>query len=148
MIQESLLKLYTRDLNAIKKELESYNNESLIWKVDKDVTNSAGNLALHIVGNLNHFIGAILGDTDYIRQRDLEFSQKDIPLKELSIKLDDTIIVVEKTLSNLTPADLQKEYRRNPTEAYMTTEFFLMYLISHLSYHLGQINYHRRLFDF
>ena len=148
MIQESLLKLYTRDLNAIKKELESYNNASLIWKVDKDVTNSAGNLALHIVGNLNHFIGAILGDTDYIRQRDLEFSQKDIPLKELSIKLDDTIIVVEKTLSNLTPADFQKEYKRNPIEAYMTTEFFLMYLISHLSYHLGQINYHRRLFDY
>jgi len=144
---QSLITLYKRDLNAVKKELQAYTNEHVIWKVEKDVSNSSGNLALHLVGNLNHFIGAILGNTDYIRQRELEFSEKNISVSELITMLDDTIVMIESTLSNLTSSDLQKEYRRNPFEDYMTTEYFLLHLKSHLAYHLGQINYHRRLLD-
>lgn len=144
---ESLIKLYKRDLNAVKKELQSYNDESIIWKVDKNISNCSGNLALHLVGNLNHFIGSVLGNTSYVRQRNLEFSQKNVPVTEMIKMLDATENMIESTLSNLSDEDLQNEYRRNPFEDYMTTAYFLLHLKSHLAYHLGQINYHRRLLD-
>ncbi|SHH65244.1 DinB family protein [Winogradskyella jejuensis] len=144
---QSLIKLFNRDLDAVKHELLAYTDENTIWKIDKNISNCAGNLALHLVGNLNHFIGAILGNTNYIRQRDLEFSQKNVPVEEIVKQLEDTKVMIESTLSNLDETDLQKEYRRNPFEDYMTTEYFLMHLKSHLAYHLGQINYHRRLLD-
>jgi len=111
------------------------------------ISNSAGNLALHLVGNLNHFIGATLGNSGYVRLRDLEFSLKNVPKTELKIQIDETITMVNSVLNTLTEDDLQKEYKRRVSEDYMTTEFFLVYLTIHLSYHLGQVNYHRRLLD-
>ncbi|WP_452226199.1 DinB family protein [Lacinutrix cladophorae] len=147
MLIETLSKLFNRDLNAIIAEINAYTNESNLWKVEGDVKNSAGNLCLHLVGNLNTFIGDSLGNSGYIRQRELEFSLKDIPKTELIKQIQDTILVVEHTLKNLTEADLQKEYRRRVFEDTMTTEYFLVHLTMHLSYHLGQINYHRRLLD-
>jgi len=143
----NLTKLFRRDLNTLKSEIEAYTKEENMWMVSEGIGNSAGNLCLHLVGNLNTFIGATLGNTGYVRQRDLEFSLKDVPRSELLQQVDDTIVVVEDVLKSLTEADLQKEYKRRVNEDFMTTEFFLMYLTIHLAYHLGQINYHRRLLD-
>ena len=147
MITETLIKLFKRDLNKLIEEINLYNDESNLWLLDGLVTNTAGNLCLHLVGNLNHFIGAALGNTGYIRQRDLEFSLKNVPRVELIKQVEDTIVMVENILSKLTETDLQKEYRRNPFEDFMTTAYFLSHLAMHLAYHLGQINYHRRLLD-
>lgn len=147
MPTETLIKLFKRDLNKLKDEINLYKEEANLWKLNGLITNSAGNLCLHLVGNLNHFIGATLGKTDYVRQRDLEFSLKNVPRTEMIEQVNDTILVVEGVLNQLTEADLQKEYRRNPSEDYMTTEYFLAHLSMHLAYHLGQINYHRRLLD-
>jgi len=142
---ESIKSLFTRDLNQLKKEIESYQNKEAIWKIDKDILNSAGNLSLHLVGNINHFIGAILGNSGYVRNRELEFSLKNIPKTELILQIEKTIEVVHSSLDQLSEEDLKKEY---PIEALgypMTTEYFLIHLFGHLNYHLGQINYHRRL---
>ncbi|WP_299336230.1 DinB family protein [uncultured Psychroserpens sp.] len=147
MLTDTLIKLFTRDLNALKKEINSYKYESKLWLVAEDISNSGGNLCLHLVGNLNHFIGATMGDTGYVRQRDLEFSLKDVPRTELIKQVDDTIAMVEKILKTLTETDLQNEYKRRVFEDAMTTEYFLVHLSMHLAYHLGQINYHRRLLD-
>nr|WP_321234222.1 DinB family protein [uncultured Psychroserpens sp.] len=147
MLTHTLIKLFTRDLKALKHEVSAYSNEKKLWLVPDGISNSAGNLCLHLVGNLNHFIGATIGNTGYVRQRDLEFSLKDVPRKELLKQVDDTITVVEKVLKSLPEADLQKEYKRRAFEDYMTTEYFLVHLTMHLAYHLGQINYHRRLLD-
>ncbi len=147
MLTETLIKLFTRDLNALKTQVNSYKDEKNLWIVTKDISNSAGNLCLHLIGNLNHYIGAILGDSGYVRQRDLEFSLKDIPKADLIKLINDTIDVVENTLGNLTEVDLQKEYKRRVFEDTMTTAYFLVHLSMHLAYHLGQINYHRRLLD-
>lgn len=147
MLTETLIKLFKRDLDKLKQEVDSYKNEAHLWIVTKDISNSTGNLCLHLVGNLNHFIGAVLGDSGYVRQRDLEFSLKDISKSELIKQINDTIEVVENTLRNLTQEDLQKEYKRRVFEDSMTTEYFLVHLTMHLAYHLGQINYHRRLLD-
>ncbi|WP_283635403.1 DinB family protein [Aquaticitalea lipolytica] len=147
MLTQTLNKLFKRDLNKLKEEIKLYSNESNLWLIDKDVLNSAGNLCLHLVGNLNHFIGAEIGKTNYIRQRDLEFSLKNVPRAELIQQVDDVMLVIEKVLHTLTEEDLQKEYSRRVFEDTMTVEYFLVHLSMHLGYHLGQINYHRRLLD-
>ncbi|MFD2824709.1 DinB family protein [Lacinutrix iliipiscaria] len=147
MLTATLIKLFKRDLQALKAEIIQYNSEKNMWLVDGAIKNSAGNLCLHLVGNLNHFIGHDLGNTNYIRQRELEFSLKDVPREELVKQIDEVTLVVEQTLLALSPADLQKEYKRRVFEDTMTTEYFLVHLSMHLAYHLGQINYHRRLLD-
>jgi len=144
---DTLIKIFKRDLNKLKLEIELYKNESNLWVTDKEITNCAGNLCLHIIGNLNAFIGHDLGNTGYIRKRDLEFSLKNVPREDLIRQINGVIIVVEAVLLKLTAKDLQKEFSRKVFEEKMTTEFFLVHLTTHLTYHLGQINYHRRLLD-
>lgn len=145
MLTETLKSLFNRDLNKLKVEIESYQNESQMWVTDKNISNSGGNLCLHLIGNINTFIGTELGKTGYIRNRPLEFTTKNVPKSELITKIDETISVVNKTLDSLTEADLQAIYPQIVFEKEMTTEFFLVHLSTHLAYHLGQINYHRRL---
>ncbi len=145
MITKTLTQLFLRDLNALQDEVKLYTNEKQLWVIADGISNSAGNLALHLIGNLNHFIGEGLGNTGYIRQRDLEFSQKNIPRKILLQDIDNTKQMVETVLASLTEDNLQSEYKRRWFEDYMTTEYFLVHLSMHLAYHLGQINYHRRL---
>ena len=147
MLRDTLITIFNRDLNKLKIEINSYNDEKNLWLVEMGISNCAGNLCLHIVGNINAYIGANLGHSGYVRQRDLEFSQKNIARAELIRQVDNVMIVVENTLNKLTTVDLQKEYSRRVFEEKMTTEFFLVHLTTHLSYHLGQINYHRRLLD-
>jgi uncharacterized damage-inducible protein DinB len=147
MISQNLKSLFTRDLNKLKTEIEAYQDEANIWKTDKSVSNSAGNLCLHLVGNLSHFVGAILGNSGYVRTRELEFSLKDVPRAELIKKIEETLHIITSTLNNLSIEDLEKEYPLEPFGYAMTTEYFLIHLFGHLSYHLGQVNYHRRLLD-
>jgi len=147
MTIEILKSLYNRDLNKLKVEIESYQNEESLWKIDKNISNSGGNLCLHLLGNLNTYIGAELGKTGYVRQRDLEFSLKNIPKTELLEKLETLIEIVNSTLEKLSDDDLKKDYPQESLGYKMTTEYFLIHLLSHLNYHLGQINYHRRLMD-
>lgn len=147
MITKSLQSLFIRDLTKLKTEIEAYRNEETIWKTDKNISNSAGNLCLHLVGNLNHFVGTILGNSDYVRNRELEFSQKNIPKTELTAQIDRTIATINRSLEKLSAEDLEKEFPVESLGYKMTTGYFLIHLFGHLSYHLGQINYHRRLLD-
>lgn len=147
MLTDTLITLFQRDLNKIIEEINMYKEESNLWKVEGAITNSAGRLCIHLIGNLNHFIGAVLGNSGYIRQRDLEFSIKDVPKLELIAQIKNTIVVIENTLKSLTASDLQSAYKLQVFNEVMTTEYFLVHLNTHLSYHLGQINYHRRIID-
>lgn len=147
MLTQTLQKLYVRDLNKLKLELELYVHEADIWKTENQIANSAGNLCLHLVGNLNTYIGATLGNTGYIRNRDLEFSEKDVMRKELIQKVDATIRMIEKVLPTVSEVTIQQEYPILVLAEKTSTEYFLVHLAAHLSYHLGQVNYHRRLLD-
>lgn len=147
MLTETLKSLFDRDLTRLKLEIASYQNESQIWAIDKNISNSAGNLCLHLIGNINTYIGAEIGKTGYIRNRELEFSLKDITKTELIQKIEDTMLVVRQALDTMTDADLDAVYPLIVFEKEMTTEFFLVHLSTHLAYHLGQITYHRRLLD-
>jgi hypothetical protein len=147
MLIETLKMLFNRDLNMLKFEIDSYQNEINLWKIESNISNSAGNLCLHLIGNLNTYIGAQFGKTGYIRNRALEFSLKDIPKAELLSKIDATIIIVNNALDTISEENLKLEYPLLVFENKTSTEFMLIHLTTHLAYHLGQINYHRRLLD-
>lgn len=147
MLLQTLKAMFHRDLNKLKSEIALYRDESRIWYTEKEIPNSAGNLCLHLIGNLNAFIGAELGNTGYVRQRELEFSQKDVPRATLVNSILETISIVEKTLDHMSEEDLSKEYPRIVFNEKISTEYFLIHLATHLAYHLGQVNYHRRLLD-
>ena len=147
MLTETLQLLFKRDLNKLKVEIESYKDEKKIWCVDKQIKNSAGNLCLHLVGNLNTYIGATLGNINYSRNRELEFSLKDISAAELINKIEVTIEIVNTVLNNLTDKQMEDEYPLLVFDNKTSSGYFLVHLTAHLAYHLGQINYHRRLLD-
>jgi uncharacterized damage-inducible protein DinB len=147
MVIKTLQSLFARDLNRLKKEIELYQDESNIWKVEKNIANSAGNLCLHLIGNLNTYIGKEIGKTDYVRNREQEFLLKNVPRIELLDKIDETIQVVNQSLGKLSENMLQDEYPILVIEEKTSTQYLLIHLATHLAYHLGQINYHRRLID-
>lgn len=142
---DSINRIIQRHLDQLKREISAYKNESDLWKTAGEAPNSAGNLCLHLCGNLQHYIGANLGNSDYIRQRDKEFSQSNVPSADLIILVEHTAEIVSETLNNFDASKLDDNYPEEVFGHPMSTEFFLAHLVGHLGYHLGQINYHRRL---
>ncbi len=147
MIKEALIEIFERDLLKLKEEISLYKEENKLWITEKNISNSAGNLTLHLIGNLNHFIGATLGKTGYIRERDKEFSDKNISRIDLLESIDGTISIVKATLEDLTLEDFEKDFPLEKHGKIVKIDFMLLHLLSHFEYHLGQINYHRRLID-
>lgn len=145
MVKATLIELFERDLLKVKEELRLYEKESAIWEIYPGIHNAAGNLALHLVGNLQHFIGATLGHSGYVRRRDDEFSLKNVPVNQLLAMLDDTVAVVKAALAPLTTEDLEADFPLEKHGATVSVTYMLLHLLTHLDYHLGQINYHRRL---
>ena len=137
--------LYERDLSKLSEEINLFKTEKDLWEIKGDIKNSAGNLALHLIGNLNDFIGRILGHTDFVRHRDEEFSLKDVPRTQLLSDIDSLKAIIKDTLPRLSREDLDKEFPVKLREQVFTTEIFLIFLLAHLNYHLGQINYLRRM---
>jgi uncharacterized damage-inducible protein DinB len=139
--------LFQRNLEKLKTEITSFQDEKKLWETAGNVKNSSGNLCLHICGNLQHFIGVVLGNSGYIRNRDAEFSRKNVPLTEMLNQIEITTKIVEKTLNEISNESLNEIYPLNVFGYEMTNGFFLTHLTTHLNYHLGQVNYHRRFLD-
>lgn len=147
MLIDTLKILFNRDLKRLISEIEQYTNEIDIWKVKGQINNSAGNLCLHLVGNLNTYIGKELGRTEYIRNRELEFSSKNVPRQELIQKVENTIAIINTALNNFNENLLKADYPILVFDEKTSYEYLLVHLTTHLTYHLGQINYHRRLIE-
>ncbi|MFN3840693.1 MAG: DinB family protein [Cyclobacteriaceae bacterium] len=141
----SLINLFDRELTTLEKEINLYPSEETLWKLSGEIKNTAGNLCLHLCGNLQHFIGTVLGHTGYVRNRDHEFTARNITRDQLIREIQNTKKVVHSTLAKLEESTLQKEYPLQTLGYPMTTSYFLLHLYGHFTYHLGQINYHRRL---
>ncbi|CDF80208.1 conserved hypothetical protein (DUF1572) [Formosa agariphila KMM 3901] len=145
MNKNELIQFFERDLKQLITELELYSKEENIWRVEKNISNSAGNLTLHIIGNLHTFIGKEIGKTGYVRHRELEFTQKNVPRPKLIKAINETIEMIRKSLVGLTDEELKMDYPIMKFPKVESNEYLLVHLMNHLSYHLGQINYHRRL---
>ncbi|MBK7091934.1 MAG: DinB family protein [bacterium] len=141
----SIQRVLIRDLNALRREINAYPNQSDLWLAPPGISNSAGSLTLHLTGNISHFIGAVIGENGYVRNRDAEFTDKNIDLVELERRIDVAIQSVEDGLSEISDLDLEKPYPILLGELQLTIGQFLIHLVSHFGYHLGQIDYHRRI---
>lgn len=137
-----MIGFYERDISKLIEEVNLFKKEEDLWKIHGAVKNSAGNLALHIIGGLNYLIGAKLGHTDYVRHRDQEFTRKDVARKDLVSQLADLIPMITVTLSEL---DMEQEYPIMFDDAKRSNSYVLIQLSLHLNYHLGQVNYLRRI---
>jgi uncharacterized damage-inducible protein DinB len=145
MSAESYRRLILRDVDGLKRQLQAYHDESDIWLTPHGIGNSPGNIALHVAGNLQHYIGKVLGDSDYQRDRDSEFARNNVPLSELTADLDAAAAAVNKTLSSLPDSRLTELYPLSFGDVQLITGRFLAHLCGHLAYHLGQVDYHRRI---
>ena len=149
MTPDTFSLLYEREIAKLIQELQAYRNEENCWMIDHEIKNSAGNLAQHLIGNLNTYIGKALGGFAYTRDRDAEFGKRLFTREELIAHLKDTSTRVRQSIDNLPADSLDAPY---PKEVLVmaggdTIGYILLHLLSHLSYHLGQVNYHRRLVD-
>ena len=134
-----------RELVTLRKEIEAYPSDESLWRVVPGITNSGGTLALHLAGNLQHFIGAILGASGYIRDRDAEFSVRGLSRDEVLNRIDQATASLTQTFRSLTDEVLGRRYPERVAKVRLSTGDFLVHLEGHLAYHLGQIDYHRRV---
>ena len=139
--------LYKRDLLQLRREVEAYQVESNLWRLENQIKNTAGNLALHLCGNLQHFIGHVLGGTDYIRDREFEFAAKDIPRENILKEIDNTLSMIDDVIPNLDESKFSESFPIQVFKEHYNTFQMVIHLQGHLNYHLGQVNYHRRIFE-
>ncbi len=147
MITRHLIPLFQKDLDKLKEEITIYSKDEYLWQIKEGISNSGGNLCMHITGNLQHYIGAVLGNSDYVRNRDAEFRLKNVSRDKLLEDIAITREAVTDTLEQLSKNDLQKDYLYPVGDEKTNTSYFLIYLLSHMNYHIGQINYHRRIVE-
>ena len=143
--QEELSWLFRRDLERLKKQIDLFPDDDSLWNVPPGVTNSGGNLALHLEGNLREFIGRQLGKREYQRKRDAEFSSKGLSKAEITSRIDGVIELVPSVIESLSNEEVEMEYPQVVLDAAMSTRQFLIHLYGHLNWHLGQIDYVRRI---
>lgn len=145
MLTDLLRPIYARDLRTLDREVEAYPDDASVWREVPGLPNTAGTLVLHLVGNLNHFIGTVLGETDYVRDRDAEFTMRDVPRAKLRQAVADTAAVVEGVFMALPAERLDEPFPLQFRGATLRTGTTLIHLATHLAFHLGQVDYHRRV---
>jgi uncharacterized damage-inducible protein DinB len=134
-----------RELAALRRSIEAYPDDGSLWSLPRGLPNSGGTLALHLAGNLRHYTGRVLGGSDYRRDREAEFSRRDVPRTELLAELDATRLAIEQAFAGLSETRLSEPYPEKIAGQTFTMEVFLVHLAAHLAYHLGQLDYHRRI---
>ncbi|MEY4048424.1 MAG: hypothetical protein RL284_1975 [Bacteroidota bacterium] len=142
---KELIPLYDRDLKALRREIESYPDDALVWKKTPGINNPGGNVFLHLMGNLNTFFGAVYANTGYVRNRPLEFSATGISRAKLVAMLDEIHPIVLQVLRDFPSEKLGEIYPIKIFDEEKTISYIFIHLETHLAYHLGQINYHRRI---
>jgi hypothetical protein len=144
-IAHELAALFRRDLTRLAQQLPAFTNHDAIWECVPGITNSAGNLMLHLEGNLREYVGRQLGGFPYGRVRDQEFAAKGIPVAEIMLRLEEIKRVIPDIIERLSEGQMCAPFPENPLGAPLSTQQFLIHLYGHLSYHLGQIDYLRRI---
>ena len=144
MLNSTLQVMLVRELRAFQREIDAYPDDAAIWKPIPGVPNVGGTLALHVAGNIQHFVGAILGRDGFVRDRDAEFARRDVPRTELIAGLNAAITSVERTLPKVSAQTLESPYPEPIAKRQVRTADCALHLAVHLAYHLGQLDYHRR----
>ncbi len=139
-----LLLLFRRDLRCFIREIEAFPDDITLWRTMPGISNSAGNLALHVTGNLRHFVGGVLGGTGHVRNRDQEFAQREGTRAEVVAALESALADVEQGMEALKDDDLTLPYPLAVLGHQPPMGRFLLHVATHLAFHLGQAGYLRR----
>jgi uncharacterized damage-inducible protein DinB len=145
MLIDAVKRCLMRDLAGFELELDAYRDDASVWELPTGVNNSTGTLTLHACGNLRHFIGAILGKSGYVRDRDAEFAVRGLQRTELEMLLAVTRDEVSRALDQLDSDQLALDFPIPIGKTTLSTGRFLVHLATHLTYHLGQADMHRRV---
>jgi hypothetical protein len=137
--------IFERDLNTLRREVEAYSSDQQVWQILPGLTNSAGTLVVHLAGNLQHYLGARLAGNGYVRNRDAEFSRRDVPRVTLLSEIEAAREAMRAGLAALSETQLAEEYPEVIAGAKLMTGVYLVHLTTHLTYHLGQVDCHRRM---
>ena len=139
-----LLVLFRRDLACLIREVAAFPDDATLWRTVPGISNSAGNLALHVAGNLRHFVGTVLGGTDFVRDRDQEFTRREGTRAEVISILETALRDVEVSLRAMQEAAETAPYPHAVMDHHPPTGRFLLHLETHLAFHMGQAGYLRR----
>ena len=145
MSHPTIRTIMLREMSSLVREVQAYPDDDSLWHTPAGITNSGGTLILHLAGNLKHFVGAVLGGTGYVRERDAEFSRRGLTRAQLTDEVEEAARVVDETLAGLSAGAWGEPYPIEVGGRTLRTSEFLIHLASHLAYHLGQIDYHRRI---
>jgi uncharacterized damage-inducible protein DinB len=137
--------IMARELRALAREVQAYPDDASVWRTFPGITNSAGTLVLHLAGNIQYYIGTKLGGGGYVRDRQAEFARRDVPRRELLAEIDRAIAALEGTLSRVNDQTLAADFPEPVGGKTLRTGEFLLHLATHLGWHLGQLDYHRRM---
>jgi uncharacterized damage-inducible protein DinB len=145
MMKAAIGSILDRDLDALRREIEAYSDDKELWQTAPGISNTAGTLALHLTGNLQHYFGTRLGGTGYVRDRPAEFARRNVPRMELLREVEAARRAVRAGLAQLSAQQLAGEFPEAIADVRLTTGEYLIHLTTHFAYHLGQIDYHRRM---
>lgn len=146
-IAKGLILKFENAIKDLSKEIDSYSSEDQMWLISDNISNSAGNLVMHLIGNLNHFVGAVIGNTGYVRKRDLEFSIKDVSRATMQAEIEKAKQMLVETFQKIDDDAFHQPFPFEfPNPKFKPSTFeFMLHILGHLTYHVGQINYHRRI---
>ncbi len=145
MLVAAVAAILERDLETLAREVKAYPDEAALWQLPEGITNSTGTLVLHLTGNIQHFLGAKLAATGYVRDRPAEFSARGIPRPALLRRIEAAIGSVRAVAGRVPSETLERDYPEVVGGVRVATGEYLVHLVAHFAYHLGQVDYHRRL---
>jgi len=144
-VQNDLAGLFRRDLARLLQQLQAFPDQEVLWQCPPGISNSAGNLMLHLEGNLREYVCRMLGGLPYQRVREEEFRRRGISIAAMAARIEEIRGLVPGVIAQLSDDQLSATYPDNPMGLPLSTQQFLIHLNGHLNYHLGQIDYLRRL---
>jgi hypothetical protein len=143
-LAKNLALLFRRDLSRLIHQIDAFPDDETLWRKLPGITNSAGNLVLHLEGNLREYIGRQIGWLPYQRNRPIEFNATGLPKEELTARVIELQDAIPAVISTLSSEQLQREYPEQVLEIPLATQEFLIHLYGHLNWHLGELDYLRR----
>jgi uncharacterized damage-inducible protein DinB len=145
MLRSTVKAVLLRDLAAVRRSVEAYPDDAALWTEVTGIVNTGGSLVLHLAGNLEHYLGAVLGGSGYVRDREAEFARRAVPRAELLSEIEAAAGSVERGIDALSDNHLAEPYPEEVGGRRIANGDFLVHLATHLAYHLGQLDYHRRM---
>jgi uncharacterized damage-inducible protein DinB len=140
-VKDELVRYYRHLAGRVERAVRSLPREKL-WEKPFAFGNSVGHLVLHLTGNLNHYIGAGIARTGYVRNRPLEFTDLTRPAAEEVLgRFKTAIDMVVPTIASLDDEALTTPIHDPDRHPIQTRFGLLLVCAAHINNHVGQMAY-------